>query len=61
MMPTKVAADVFKHYVKVSKDTHRQNVADRKLGNVARPVLFLIVAFSTVWLRIRVFVRCDAV
>jgi len=30
MMPTRVAADVFKHYVKVRRDTHRQNVVDRK-------------------------------
>jgi hypothetical protein len=28
-MPTKVAADVFKHYVKVSSDAHRQNVVEK--------------------------------
>jgi cohesin complex subunit SA-1/2 len=26
MMPTKVAADVFKHYVKVGSDVHRQRL-----------------------------------
>jgi hypothetical protein len=62
MMPTKVAADVFKHYVKVSSDTHRQNFVDRKAGHISRPVLLLTEVFSTMCLRIQVFLDvmlCD--
>jgi hypothetical protein len=53
-MPTKVAADVFKHYVKVSSDAHRQNVVE-KIRTCFVTSTFSLWVFSAMWLRIQVF------
>jgi hypothetical protein len=55
MMPTKVAADVFKHYVKVSSDAHRQNVVEQVRTR-------FLTSTPAVRLRIQVFwdvILCD--
>jgi hypothetical protein len=53
MMPTKVAADVFKHCVKVSSDARKQNVVGKIRTCSVTSTLFLWV-FLAVWLRIQV-------